>query len=90
MQKLILNSVWAVADYLLTSKKNRGNKSYIHDMKRICKSNNIGDRIMRLRNTFNWQISTILEGYKDGKSIYHYKLVKVGKMPEKHNIINKK
>lgn len=88
MKKSVLNSMYLVAQYLVESKKERANKSYIHNMKRVCKANNIGDRVMKLRNTYEWKIDTIKEGIKDGKVIYFYKLVKVGKMPSKFNVLN--
>jgi hypothetical protein len=71
------NSVWLVAEYL---KKHP--KSYIHDMKKVCKANNVGARIMQLRNSHNWQIETILECYKDRIAIYYYVVKKIGKMPK--------
>jgi len=71
-------STYLVAVYLKTH-----SKCYIHDLKRSCRANNVPDRIMRLRNTYGWNIKTVSEGVKNGVSIFHYKLIKVGKMPKR-------
>jgi len=76
-----INSVYLVAEYLKANKK-----SYIHDMKKKCKANNVGARVMSLRRSYDWQIDTILEGYKDGVAIWYYKVVKAKKMPEQYNL----
>lgn len=73
------NSVFLVAQYLINNEK-----SYIHDIKRKCKANNVMDRIMSLRKTFDWKIETILEGYDGRIPIYYYKLIKQGKMPKQY------
>jgi hypothetical protein len=78
------NSVYLVAEYLKANKK-----SYIHDMKRKCKANNVGARIMQLRRSFEWQIDTILEGYNGNIAIWFYKVKKAGKMPKQFIEINK-
>lgn len=74
-----LNSTYLVAEWLKSNKK-----SYIHDMKRKCKANNVGARVMSLRNSFNWKIDTILEGYSNGVAVWYYKVIKAGKMPEQY------
>ena len=74
-----INSVYLVAQYLSNNKK-----SYIHDLKRKCKANNPMQRIKSLRDVYSWQIETILEGYNGRIPVYHYKIKKVGKMPEKY------
>jgi len=72
------NTVYQVAQKLKTLKK-----VYIHDLKRGM--NNPMQRIKELRDTHLWNIKTVYEGVKDGKQIYHYKLIKEGKMPQKFN-----
>lgn len=72
-----LNSTYLVAKFLISHRK-----SYIHDLKRVCKCNNPMQRILKLRRS-GWKIDTIFEGYKDGKAIYHYKLICSGSMPNK-------
>jgi len=71
------SSTYLVATYLKTH-----SKAYIHDLKKSCKANNVPDRIMRLRNTYGWNIKTVSEGVKNGVSVFHYKLIKAGKMPK--------
>jgi hypothetical protein len=73
-----ISSVYLVAEYLKNNKK-----SYIHDMKKKTKSNNVGERVRQLRSK-GWSISTVLEGYKEGVAVYYYKLNTSGKMPEKY------
>lgn len=70
------NTVYLVAQKLIASKK-----VYIHDLKKGM--NNPMQRIKELRDVHNWNIKTVLEGVKDGKQIYHYRLIKAGKMPQK-------
>ncbi len=50
MAKKRINSTYLVAEYLLKNKK----KSYIHDMKKVTKCNNVGQRVLTLRRTFGW------------------------------------
>jgi len=71
------NSTYLVAKYLKSHKK-----SYIHDMKRVCEANNIGQRVMILRNTHGWTIDTIFERYEGSRAIYYYKVLIKGKMPD--------
>jgi len=70
------NTVYTVAQKLKTLKK-----VYIHDLKRGM--NNPMQRIKELRERHEWLIKTVYEGVKQGKQIYHYKLIKEGKMPLK-------
>jgi len=70
------NSVILVSQYLIYNKK-----SYIHNMKRVCKANNVMQRIKTLRERYNWQIATIKEGVIDGKQIFYYTLIKKGASP---------
>lgn len=72
-----ISTTYLVAKYLLNNEK-----SYIHDLKRKCKCNNPMQRILSLRNTYNWQIETVYEGRKGMVAIYHYKLIKEGLMPK--------
>lgn len=73
-----INSVYLVAKHLLDN-----DKSYIHDIKSKCKANNPMNRVMALRRTFGWEISTVLQGYEGRIAIYYYQVEKVGKMPQK-------
>lgn len=75
MKKKKINTMYLVAKYLIENKK-----CYIHNMKKVCKANNVGHRILQLRKQ-GWIISTILEGYVNGIAVYYYKLVKKNKMP---------
>ncbi len=74
-----ISSTYLVAKYL----QDKG-KGQICDMKRCCKANNIGQRVLSLRNSFNWEIATKLLGYKKGVAIYEYNLVKQGSMPKEY------
>lgn len=78
-QKKQPNSVYLVAQYLLENKL-----SYIHDMKKKCKCNNVAQRIMQLRNVYGWNIATKLEGYDGRIPVYHYRVVKAGKTPNQY------
>lgn len=73
-----INSVVLVSQYLESNKK-----SYIHNMKKVCKANNVMQRVKTLRESYNWQIATIKEGVVDGKQIFYYKLIKKGASPNK-------
>jgi hypothetical protein len=73
-----INTVYLVAQYLLDN-----DRSYIHDIKRTCKANNPMNRVMALRRTFGWEISTVLQGYEGRTAIYYYQVEKQGKMPQK-------
>jgi len=79
--KKTTSSTYLVAKYLQDNPR----RSYIHAMKKVCKCNNVPQRIMQLRKTFNWQIESILEGYVDGVAVYHYRLTLAAKMPEQFN-----
>lgn len=79
MTKKQINTVWLVAQHLLNN-----DKSYVHNIKRSCKSNNPMARIMALRRTFSWEISTVLQGYEGRTAIYYYQVEKQGKMPQKY------
>lgn len=74
-----INTVWLVAQHLLNN-----DKSYIHNLKKSCKANNPMQRIKSLRDTFNWEISTVLQGYEGRIAIYYYQVEKQGKMPQKY------
>ena len=74
-----ISSTYLVAKYLQDK-----NKGQICDMKRCCKANNIGQRVLSLRNTFNWKIETKLLEYKNGVAIYEYTLIEQGSMPKKY------
>ena len=74
-----LNSTYLVAEYL----KKHG-KGMICNMKRCCNANNIGQRVLQLRNNHNWEISTNLIGRDGVVAIYEYNLIKIGKMPAKY------
>lgn len=78
-EKKRLSSTYLVGLYFRTH-----SKAYIHDLKKSCKANNVPDRIMRLRNTYGWNIKTVSEGVKNGVSVFHYKLIKAGKMPKQY------
>ena len=80
MAKKRISSTYLVAEYLLKNKK----KSYIHDMKKVTKCNNVGQRVLTLRRTFGWEIDTIFEGYIDGVPVYHYRLINPMRIPEKY------
>ena len=73
------NTVYLVAKHLMDN-----DKSYIHDLKRRCKANNPMQRIKSLRDTFGWEISTVLQGYEGRIAIYYYQVEKQGKMPQKY------
>jgi len=74
-----INTVWLVAQHLLNN-----DKSYVHNIKKSCKANNPMARIMALRRTFSWEISTVLQGYEGRTAIYYYQVEKQGKMPQKY------
>jgi len=74
-----ISSTYLVAKYLLDNKKGQ-----ICHMKKCCKANNIGQRVMQLRKSWNWSIDTILLGYDKGVAIYEYKLIKKGMMPNEN------
>ena len=74
-----VNSTYLVAEYL----KLRG-KGQICDMKRCCKANNVGQRVLQLRRNHNWEISTVLIGREKGVPIYEYIVTKIGKLPSKY------
>ena len=73
-----INTVWLVAQHLLQNER-----SYIHNIKRVCKCNNPMDRVMALRRRYGWIINTILEGYNGRVAIWFYQVEKEGKMPQK-------
>ena len=73
------NTVYLVAKHLMDN-----DKSYIHELKRRCKANNPMQRIKVLRDTFGWEISTVLQGYECRIAIYYYQVEKIGKMPQKY------
>lgn len=73
-----INSLYLVAQYLINNEK-----CYIHNMKKVTKANNVGERIRQLRSK-QWEVETILEGYKDGVAVYFYKLVNIGAMPKQY------
>lgn len=73
-----INSTYLVAKYLKSHKK-----SYIHEMKRQCEANNIGQRVLQLRNSHGWAIDTIFERYEGNRAIYYYKVLIACKMPLK-------
>ena len=73
------NSTYLVAMWLKTHKN-----SYIHDLKRDCKCNNPMQRIKRLKDAHGWQIITVYEGMINKVAVYHYEVIKEGKMPEKY------
>ena len=77
MEKKKQSSTYLVANYLIQNK----DKSYIHDMKKVTRCNNVGQRVLSLRKSFNWDIASILEGYVEGRAVWHYKLLNVGRMP---------
>ena len=79
LKKQRINSTCLVAEYL----KSNG-KGQICDMKRCCKANNIGQRILQLRRNHKWEISTVLIGRDCGVAIYEYVLTNIGKMPLKY------
>lgn len=72
-----ISSTYLVAKYLQDKKKGQ-----ICNMKKCCKANNIGQRILQLRNSHGWKIDTILLGYHKGVAVYEYKLIKKGVMPK--------
>lgn len=74
-----INSTFLVADYLLKNKK----KSYIHNMKKVCKCNNVAQRVSVLRKK-GWVIDTILEKYEGNIAIYFYKLVSHSSVPKQY------
>lgn len=73
------SSTYLVGLYLRTH-----SKSYIHDLKKSCKANNVPQRISALRNVYGWNIKTVSEGVKNGVAVFHYKLIKAGKMPKQY------
>jgi hypothetical protein len=73
------SSTYLVGLYLRTH-----SKAYIHDLKKSCKANNVPQRISALRNVYGWNIKTVSEGVKNGVSVFHYKLIKAGKMPKQY------
>ena len=73
-----INTVWLVAQHLLQNER-----SYIHNIKRVCKCNNPMDRVMALRRRYGWVINTMLEGYNGRVAIWFYQVEKEGKMPQK-------
>jgi hypothetical protein len=77
MAKTRLNATYLVAEFLKTH-----GKGMICDMKKVCGCNNVGDRVMRLRNDHKWQINTVLLEVKDGIRIFEYQLIEVGRMPK--------
>lgn len=76
-EKKRISSTYLVGLYLRTH-----SKAYIHDLKKSCKANNVPQRISALRNVYGWNIKTVSEGVKNGVSVFHYKLIKAGKMPK--------
>ena len=78
-EKKRLSSTYLVGLYLRTH-----SKAYIHDLKKSCKANNVPQRISALRNVYGWNIKTVSEGVKNGVSVFHYKLIKAGKMPKQY------
>lgn len=74
-----ISSTYLVAKYLIDNSKGK-----ICDMKRVCKANNVGQRILSLRKTFKWKIASVLHGYEKGVAIWQYRLLKVGKMPKEY------
>ena len=74
-----LSSTYLVADFIVWH-----HKAYIHDLKKSCKANNVPQRISALRNVYGWNIKTVSEGVKNGVSVFHYKLIKAGKMPKQY------
>ena len=78
-EKKRLSSTYLVADFIVWH-----HKAYIHDLKKSCKANNVPQRISALRNVYGWNIKTVSEGVKNGVSVFHYKLIKAGKMPKQY------
>ena len=76
-EKKRLSSTYLAGLYLKTH-----SKAYIHDLKNSCEANNVPQRISALRNVYGWNIKTVSEGVKNGVSVFHYKLIKAGKMPK--------
>ena len=74
-----ISSTYLVAKYLLDNKQGQ-----ICHMKRCCKANNIGQRVMQLRKSWKWDIDTVLLGYEKGVAVYEYKLIKSGMMPNEN------
>lgn len=74
-----INSTYLVAEYLIKNKK-----SYIHEMKNSCNANNIGQRVLSLRRIFKWEVDLVYEGVRNKVNVFHYKLTKKGKMPNKY------
>lgn len=72
-----ISTMYIVAKWLQNHEK-----SYIHELKRHCKANNPMQRISLLRRIYGWEIATIYEGMKGRVPVYHYKVVKEGKMPK--------
>ena len=71
-----INSVWLVLQYLINH-----DKCYIHDMKKVCKCNNVAERIRQLRYS-NHIIDTVKEKVVDGIPVYYYRLKKQGTNPK--------
>lgn len=76
-EKKRLSSTYLVGLYLRVR-----SEAYIHDLKKSCKANNVPQRISALRNVYGWNIKTVSDGVKNGVSVFHYKLIKAGKMPK--------
>lgn len=73
------SSTYLVAKYLIDNGKGK-----ICDMKKCCKANNVGQRVLSLRNAFNWKIESKLLGYEKGVAIWEYILIEIGEMPKKY------
>ena len=71
------------ATYLCAKYLEENGGGQICHMKKVCKCNNVAQRVMKLRQTYKWDIITKELPPKGRTRIFIYKLKKSGTMPRK-------